>query len=155
MKTCPRCGTKNFDTEVKCGKCAYPLRVSPLETVVSFPQQNSGEQIFVVKRKGATTIQNIARAFMIVSCVTSVMCAIASFICLIVAIIASNVVAAIVHLITAFLFSIIAIIFICMTNNYTYKITNEIKVGTAFKIATLLLCNTIAGILMLCDETSN
>ena len=156
MEICPNCGTKNFDIAVKCEKCAYPLRVSASETVVSFPLQNSDEQIFVVKQKGATPIQNIARAFMILQCVISAMCTVALFICSIVAFIASNVVAAaIVYLIPTFLFLITAIINICMTNNYSYKIANGIKVGTAFKIATFLLCSTIAGILMLCDGTSN
>jgi hypothetical protein len=39
-----------------------------------------------------------------------------------------------------------------MVISYFRKVENNEKIGIGFKICTLLFCNTIAGILMLCDN---
>ncbi len=41
-----------------------------------------------------------------------------------------------------------------MTISYSRKIKNNEPIGTGFKVCTLLFVNTIAGILMLCDNNN-
>ncbi len=52
-----------------------------------------------------------------------------------------------------------ALIPLCWTVPMTVKYWNDVKLGrptsTAFKVCTLLFVNTIAGILMLCDNSNN
>lgn len=42
-----------------------------------------------------------------------------------------------------------------MTVSYCKKIKKGLPVGTGFKVCTLLFVNTIAGVLMFCDNTNN
>lgn len=156
MKTCPHCGTKNFDTDVKCGKCSFPLRASPFKTVVEIPSQDIQPQNpqFYVKFNRPSSLQLVARVFMIISCVASGIAALSTFISWIISLFTLGDFA--VALCMSLIFwVVIFVVTICMTNNYCYKIASGTKIGITFKIITLIFISLIAGILMLCDRDSN
>ena len=153
MKTCPNCGASNFDIDDKCGKCAFPLKVMPFETVVAFPQQSNDQQIFLVKKKEVTSLQKIAKAFMVVSCVLIGINAVIAFILLMVSSAASLTLTPLWGI--SFLVLVpYFVISVFMTNSYNNKTADGVEIGIFFKIVTLLLISLIAGILMLCDTDS-
>ena len=151
MKICSNCGTQNFDTAEKCEKCGCPLRVRQYETVVAIPTQNKSEQVFMVKQKGPTQLQNAAKVFMILSCILNVIGTLVLFVLGISSFALSGLLAA-TYLIAFVFLLIITVVYIIITHNYSTKIASGIKVEIAFKIITLMFFNSIAGILMLCDS---
>ena len=159
MRTCPNCKTKNFDTSTKCEKCNRPLTSNPFETVIKIPPQNDSQEsepLFYVKRKSANGLQRVARAFMILSCTIYALATLVLFMLGIISLFFEDGdFVAIVFWIYAFVSFVPFIISACMTNNYSYKTENGIKVGIVFKIATFLIVDPVAGILMLCDASND
>lgn len=105
MKYCSKCGNQLFDEAVICPQCGCATGYQEHTT-----------------RKQTSTMQTVAKIFMIIGTVISA-------------------------------FAIIPLAWcVPMTLSYINKINNGQRVGTGFKVCTLLFVNTIAGILMLCDD---
>jgi uncharacterized membrane protein YvbJ len=105
MKYCSKCGNQLFDEAVICPQCGCA----------------TGYQEHTI-RKQTSTMQTVAKIFMIIGTVING-------------------------------FAIIPLAWcVPMTLSYINKIKNGERVGTGFKVCTLLFVNTIAGILMLCDD---
>ena len=155
MKICPNCNTKNFDINTKCEKCDYPLDTSPFETVVFMPPQNASRDskpTYDVKPVGPNSLQSVAKAFLIVSCVASAISLLATVIVWMICIFQQTQVLLPASWIG--MASSLPLFALCiyMTNSYSHKIASGQKVGIGFKIITLLFISFIAGILMLCDN---
>lgn len=105
---CVKCGAEINDEAVICPKCGC------YTNQVKTKKQNNTAQ--------PTTLQTIAKVFMILGCIFN-----------------------------AF-WIISLVWTIPMTTSYTSKINSGESVGVGFKICSLLFVNLIAGILMLCDN---
>jgi uncharacterized membrane protein YvbJ len=110
MKYCSKCGKELADEAVFCSQCG--CSTSPQGYGTSYAQAPAGP----------TTLQTVAKIFMIISTVVMGLYLIPLAWCL------------------------------PMTISYCNKIKNGEPVSTGFKICTWLFVNTIAGIVMLCDS---
>lgn len=149
MRLCPNCNTNNFDVDINCKKCGYPLDTDPFEAVVTIPEPS-----FYVKSIEPTESQRVARAFMIFMCVLHGLSAFTTFALWIVFLALKISQLAISFLISMFIILPTIALCIYMTCNYSHKIENGIKVETSFKVITLLFVSFIAGILMFCDNNN-
>ena len=112
MKYCSKCGKELLDEAVICPQCGCHTGYQGYDTSYMKPAA------------GPTTLQKIAKVFMIISTVVMGFYLIPLAWCL------------------------------PMTLSYCKKIKRGEPVGIGFKICTLIFVNTIAGILMLCDENN-
>lgn len=107
MKYCNKCGKELSDNESVCPKCGCVT-----QTVAT-----SGGAI-----RELSTMQKVAKIFMIISCVLWGFSIIPLLWC------------------------------IPMTKSYIKKIESGETISTTFKICTLLFVSVVSGILMLCDK---
>ena len=157
MRICPVCRTKNLDNKIDCGNCGFPLNTKPGERVIVIPPSypNSGlRPTYYVERqhRRGSGLRTAAKVFMILSCVY---CAILVFVLSLLWLppfgrLSSR------EEVTIIVYSSIAwlglFFHIYMTRIYSGRIEKDWSIGTGFKIVTLLFVDTIAGILMLCDN---
>ena len=108
MKYCKNCGAQLEDEAVICPGCGCATDAAPAAAVAA-PAEPS-------------TLQTIAKVFMILGCIAG-----------------------------AFCFLIPLAWMIPMTIHYSNAIKENRPVGIGFKICAFLFVNMIAGILMLCD----
>ena len=158
MKVCRNCGTRNFDIDTTCGKCHAPLMSKVdmklgLQTIVN--DQGERQSVAVSKNNGLSIT---AKVFLIIACVYQGIAALTYLIMLLVTGVINNAYGGGAEGVVWLYFIIMAIcvaitvISICMTSSYCGKIYEGKKIGTAFKVWTLLLVSLVAGILMFCDE---
>ena len=158
MKVCRNCGTRNFDIDTTCGKCHAPL-MSKVDKALGvqpvFNTQGSIEKVAVPQNNGLSIT---AKVFLIIACVYQ---GIAALTCLIILLSTGVIINAYgggpegfawLYFIIMSLCVAHVVISICMTSSYFGKLYERKKIGTAFKVLTLIFVDLVAGILMLCDE---
>lgn len=157
MKVCRNCGTRNFDIDTTCGKCHAPL-MSKVDKALGvqpvFNTQGSIEKVAVPQNNGLSIT---AKVFLIIACVYQ---GIAALTCLIVSLSTGVIINAYWggegflwwYFIVMGISVAHVVISICMTSSYFGKLYERKKIGTAFKVLTLIFVDLVAGILMLCDE---
>ena len=165
MKKCSVCGTENFDTSVNCERCGYPFPnkfKAPPVTVIKQNEPSHGPSVvYVVKEapRKQNTICTVAKVFMLISAIGAVVSLVGCFIAWVIFLALSTGAyrEAFKPMAWAFFITMLCLIpavllHVIMTKSYIEKITENRSVGIGFKVCTLLFVNTIAGILMLCDE---
>ena len=183
MKFCTHCGNELLNEAVFCPKCGRSCDVLPVVKAEESVTQHRyctycGNQVLkqavvctkcgcaikpmpkTVSIKNGKGLQIATKVLMILSCVASGICAI---VMAGIALMFNNMsiiddyysVFAPMYLI----FSIICLVPLCWTFPMTKHYINAIKqgrpVGIAFKVCTLIFVNMIAGVLMLCDTSTN
>ena len=157
MKICPNCKSQNFDVKTACERCGCPLPKNQFETVVAYPNNNTSQpastSFYVTNAPSPNrALRTVASVFLIISCVTSAIASFMMFVLWMVSIVSEIKFLAGVYLILALVSLIHMILGICMTVNYQTKTSGDGNVGVGFKVCTLIFVNTVAGILMLCDN---
>ena len=155
MRICPNCSAQNFDTNTECEKCNYPLRVSPFRIVVPMTTNNTAgeaQTVFDIKSKAPNGLQTTAFVFLLISSIFAAMGWLTVFVAWMISVYFPIGIFSTVFLILTLLTLPQVAVSIYVTYVYRYETMSDIKVGLAFKIVTLILINTVAGILMLCDH---
>ena len=149
MKVCKNCGAQNFDIKQNCDKCGYPLVE---KGSVSTMQKQMNGSVSVLTKKKASGAAIAAKVFLILTNVLYGVMAVLYFILWIIAIKIQSTGHAIEALIYMLSFIACSVVSACVLFSYSRKIEVGERVGIAFKICTLIFINTVAGILMLCDN---
>lgn len=155
MKICPNCNANNFDISEKCERCGYPLNVSPFETVVWEPRQTSPDTPkpeYSIKPGGASTLQTVARVFMIIACISIGISMLPILVMWVLLLDSGEPTIAMIYLFAMIPLLAGLVISVCMTRSYSNKTSDGTDVGVGFKIITLIFISLVAGILMLCDK---
>ena len=167
MKVCKNCGAQNFDIKQNCDKCGYPLyekgshvtrqQVAYKENInTSISQRQPYKNLSVPKPKKPSGVAIAAEVFLILTNIVYDLCSVFFLFFLIstAGIDSFQIVTmeALIGLLSFLPFSIASAVVLAV---YVRKMGVGEKVGTAFKVCTLLFINIIAGILMLCDNESN
>lgn len=150
MKICKVCGTKNFDVNETCEKCK-----TPLGAFYKRPNSASGDPGLDENKQGSDLSLAVKIILIIGLCSLAIgFLFSAGFWLAAMSAETPDFITVIAHLIvTAILFAYL-IVSLMMTLGYFNKIADGKRIGTAYKICTLLFFNPIAGILMLCDRVN-
>lgn len=153
MKVCKNCGAQNFDIKQNCDKCGYPLVE---KGSVSTMQKQMNGSVSVLTKKKASGAAIAAEVFLILTNIVYDLCSVFFLFFLIASAGMDSyqrvTMEALIGLLSFLPFSIASAVVLAV---YVRKMGVGEKVGTAFKVCTLLFINIIAGILMLCDNESN
>ena len=167
MKVCKRCGAQNFDIKQNCDKCGYPLyekgsHVTRQQVVykeninTSISQRQPYKNLSVPKPKKPSGVAIAAEVFLILTNIVYDLCSVFFLFFLIASAGMDSyqrvTMEALIGLLCFLPFSIASAVVLAV---YVRKMGVGEKVGTAFKVCTLLFISIIAGILMLCDNESN
>ena len=166
MKVCKNCGAQNFDIKQNCDKCGYPLyekgsHVTRQQVVykeninTSISQRQPYKNLSVPKSKKPSGVAIAAKVFLILTNVAYDMLFLFWLVWWIIGLTYSQPVVAFERLIGMLVYLGFAIASGVVLAVYDRKVDLGEKVGTAFKVCTLLFISIIAGILMLCDNESN
>ncbi len=149
MKVCKNCGAQNFDIKQNCDKCGYPLVE---KGSVSTMQKQMNGSVSVLTKKKASGAAIAAKVFLILTNVAYDILFLFWLVWWIIGLTYSQPVVAFEGLICMLVYLVFAIASGVVLAVYDRKVDLGEKVGTAFKVCTLLFISIIAGILMLCDN---